>query len=339
MLDHLGFWFRRGIDGFRIDVLWMLAKDDAPWRDGPITEAPLALRDLDRPARGALQHGDGPDMEDRLAELRDAADAFPARVLIGEVYMEPERLVRYYGRDGRGAHLPFNFALVTLPWEAGAIGAAVAAYEAALPVGAWPNWVLGNHDQARVASRVGPAQARVAAMLLLTLRGTPTVYYGDELGLPDVPVPAARIVDVAGRDPERSPMPWTRDGAHAGFSAAKPWLPMVADAGSWSVEAQRGDLRSMLALHRRLLALRRSEPALHAGGWTAVGAPDGVVAFDRTEDRSRFRVALNLTAAPVTIAMAGRWTVALSTRLDRDGEPVSGALELRADEGVVLRAG
>jgi alpha-glucosidase len=338
MLDHLRFWFERGIDGFRIDVLWMLAKDDAPWSDGPVTEAPLALRGLDRPARGALQHGDGPAMEDRLAELRDAADAFPERVLIGEVYMEPARLIRYYGREGRGAHLPFNFALVLLPWEAEAIGAAIAAYEAALPVGAWPNWVLGNHDQSRVASRLGAAQARVAAMLLLTLRGTPTLYYGDELGLPDVPVPAARIVDVDGRDPERSPMPWTRDGAHAGFSVADPWLPMVGDAGSWSVEAQRDDPRSMLTLHRRLLALRRSEPALHAGGWTAVDAPDGVVAFERASSDRRFLVALNLRSEPASVPVTGTWAVELSTHLDREGEPVAGVLALRADEGVVLRS-
>jgi alpha-glucosidase len=289
--------------------------------------------------RNALEHGDGPEMEARLAELRGVADEFAERVLVGEVYMEPSRLVRYYGTDGRGAHLPFNFALVTLPWDAGAIGAAVAAYEAALPAGAWPNWVLSNHDQHRVATRVGHGQARVAAMLLLTLRGTPTLYYGDELGLPDARVPPERVVDVAGRDPERSPMPWTRGGPHAGFSTAEPWLPMVDDAGARSVEAQRADPGSMLTLHHRLLELRRGEPALHAGGWAAVEAPEGVVAFDRSAGGSRFRVALNLTAAPVIVATAGTWTVALSTHLDRDGDEVSDALGLRADEGVVLRAG
>jgi alpha-glucosidase len=340
MLDHLRFWFERGIDGFRIDVLWMIAKDDAPWRDGPITEAPQGLPELGDPT-GALQHGDGPDMDARLAELRDAADAFPERVLIGEVYMEPRRLVRYYGREGRGAHLPFNFALVTLRWEAAAISAAISAYEAALPVGAWPNWVLGNHDQSRVATRVGAAQARVAAMLLLTLRGTPTLYYGDELGLPDAVIPPTRVVDVVGRDPERSPMPWTRGGPHAGFSDAEPWLPMVDDAGAWSVEAQRDDPGSMLALHRRLLTLRRAEPALHVGAWAPVDAPEGVIAFDRIADGQggAYRVALNLRSNPVEVPMAGSWSVALSTHLDREDEAIAGAVELRPDEGVVLRAG
>ena len=170
MHDNLRFWFDRGVDGFRIDVLWMIAKDDAPWRDGPVAAAATGFGG---DPRNALEHGDGPAMDERLRELRDVADEYPDRVLIGEVYMEPRRMVRYYGPGGRGAHLPFNTALVTLPWEAGAIRAAVEAYEAALPDGAWPNWVLGNHDQSRVATRLGAAQARVAAMLLLTLRGTP----------------------------------------------------------------------------------------------------------------------------------------------------------------------
>src|SRR4029079_16908455 len=162
---------------------------------------------------------------------------------------------------------------------------------------------LGNHDQSRVASRVGAAQARVAAMLLLTLRGTPTIYYGDELGLPDVPVPEARIVDVVRRDPERSPMPWTREAPNAGFSTGDPWLPMVDDAGVWSVAAQREDPASMLSLHRRLLPLRRSEAALHAGAWTTADAPEGVVAFERAAAGTRFRVVLNLRAEPVTVAL------------------------------------
>jgi alpha-glucosidase len=204
-------------------------------------------------------------------------------------------------------------------------------------VGAWPNWVLGNHDQSRVATRVGQHQARVAAMLLLTLRGTPTIYYGDELGLPDADVPAARVVDVAGRDPERAPMPWTRGGPHAGFSTAEPWLPMVEDAGAWSVEAQGDDPSSMLSLHRALLALRRGTTALHAGAWEAVAAPAGIVAFDRTDGDTRVRVVLNLTGEPVTVPVEGSWTVLLGTWPGREGASVTGDVPLEGDEGLVLR--
>lgn len=333
MLDNLRFWLDRGVDGFRIDVLWMIAKDDRPWHHAPVTASPSGLGG---DPRNALEHGDGPDMEARLRELRAVADEYEDRVLVGEVYMEPDRLVRYYGEAGRGAHLPFNFALVTLPWTAAAIGTAVATYEAALPHGAWPNWVLGNHDQPRVASRVGPAQARVAAMLLLTLRGTPTIYYGDELGLPDVVVPPERVVDVAGRDPERSPMPWTRRPG-AGFSTGEPWLPLAPDAAARSVEAQRVDPRSMLALHRRLLALRRREPALHLGSWAGLALPEPLVGYDREAAGRRYRILLNLGGSPAGVPLEGEWTVELSTHLDRDGEQQDGRLDLRPDEGVVLR--
>jgi alpha-glucosidase len=338
MLDVLRFWFARGIDGFRVDVLWMIAKDDWPWRDGAVGPGPGI-----GPAnpRNALGHGDGPEIQARLRELRDVADEFEDRVLVGEVYADPARLARYYGEAGRGAHLPFNFALVGVPWQAPAVRDVIATYEAALPAGGWPNWVLGNHDQTRVASRLGAAQARVAAMLLLTLRGTPTIYQGDELGLPDADVAPGRVVDVAGRDPQRSPMPWTV-GPHAGFSVEDPWLPMHADAGTRSVEAQRDEASSTLTLHRRLLALRRASAALHAGRWEPVGAPDGIVAYDRIHGDERLRVLLNLTSDPVDVPLAaprGTWLGALSTGdAGIAGRELRETIRVSGDEGVILRA-
>ena len=116
-------------------------------------------------------------------------------MLIGEIYLPVDRLMHYYGRERAGVHLPFNFQLIDAPWEARSLATLIADYEAALPPGGWPNWVLGNHDRPRVAARRGQAQARVAAMLLLTLRGTPTLYYGDELGLSDVAIPPAQVQD------------------------------------------------------------------------------------------------------------------------------------------------
>jgi len=148
-------------------------------------------------------------------------------VLIGEIYLPVERLVTYYGADLKGAHLPFNFQLIQARWDARGIAAMVEEYDRAIPDGGWPNWVLGNHDQHRIATRVGAEQARVAAVLLLTLRGTPTLYYGDEIGMRDVPIPPDRVQDPfeknvpglgLGRDPERTPMQWSA-APHAGFSA------------------------------------------------------------------------------------------------------------------------
>ncbi len=127
--------------------------------------------------------------------MRGVVDEFDDRLLIGEIYLPMQRLIAYYGKDLSGAHLPFNFQLLDAPWVAEAIGDLDRAYEAALPEGAWPNWVLSNHDRPRVAARVGESQARVAAMLLLTLRGSPTLYYGDELGIGTVEIPPDRIRD------------------------------------------------------------------------------------------------------------------------------------------------
>jgi alpha-glucosidase len=335
MHDVLRFWFRRGIDGFRIDVLNLIAKDPELRDDPPNPDyrAGMHLRDRNRYIGGH----DGPEIGARLEELRAVADEFDDRVLIGETYLPLDRIVAYYGTaDAPGIHLPFNFQLILLPWEAGPLRDWIARYDSSLGDGAWPNWVLGNHDNPRIASRVGAAQARVAALVLLTLRGTPTIYMGDELGLPGQPIPPDRIVDVDGRDPERTPMRW--DGSRtAGFTTGEPWLPVGTEVERLNVEAERADRRSVLQLHRRLLALRRERPALAVGDWAGVAAPDGVLAYRRTDAGQALLVLANLTHDPVDVPLpAGSWRVVLSTGLDRDRETVTGRLAVRADEGLIL---
>ena len=335
MHDVLRFWFRRGIDGFRIDVLNLIAKDPELRDDPPNPDyrAGMHLRDRNRYIGGH----DGPEIGARLEELRAVADEFDDRVLIGETYLPLDRIVAYYGTtDAPGIHLPFNFQLILLPWEAGPLRDWIVRYDSSLGDGAWPNWVLGNHDNPRIASRVGAAQARVAALVLLTLRGTPTIYMGDELGLPGQPIPPDRIVDVDGRDPERTPMRW--DGSPtAGFTTGEPWLPVGTEVERLNVEAERADPRSVLQLHRRLLALRRERPALAVGDWADVAAPDGVLAYRRTDAGQALLVLANLTHDPVDVPLpAGSWRVVLSTGLDRDGETVTGRLAVRADEGLIV---
>ncbi len=181
MHEVMRFWLGRGVDGFRVDVIWHLIKD-AAFRDNPPNPD---FRAGDPPHRRQLPlySADQPEVHDLIRELRGVIDEFPERLLIGEIYLPLDRLVTYYGRELAGVHLPFNFSLLETPWNARAVSQLIDRYESLLPKGAWPNWVLGNHDRPRVASRIGQAQARVAAMLLLTLRGTPTLYYGDEIGL------------------------------------------------------------------------------------------------------------------------------------------------------------
>ena len=341
MFEIMRFWLDRGVDGFRVDVLWHLIKDDQfrdnppnpDWRPGmPGIERLLEFYSADRP-----------EVHQVAAEMRRVIDAYPDRVFIGELYLPVDRIVAYYGPQLDEANLPFNFQLIATDWTAEAIGAIIRDYEAALPPGAWPNWVLSNHDRKRVASRVGPAQARNAALLLLTLRGTPTMYYGDELGLEQVHIPQDRVQDPwgksepeRGRDPCRTPMPWD-DSPNAGFTTGEPWLPLNDDWSSRNVAAEAADPGSMLSLHRRLISLRRSSPALSLGDIQILKAEDGVLAYERRSGAERMQVALNLTHEPRRLAMDGQWSRAICTTAEGEGSSVSGELALAADEGVVLR--
>jgi alpha-glucosidase len=364
MYQTLRFWLARGVDGFRIDVLWHLIKA-AGFPDNPANPAY-------RPSMGEmhrvlqLHSADQPEVHAIAAEMRRIADSHGARVLIGEIYLPLERLMHYYGTPAApGVHLPFNFELVEAPWKARSLATTIAEYEAALPPGGWPNWVLGNHDRPRVAARLGEAQARVAAMLLLTLRGTPTIYYGDELGIGHVEIPAAQVQDPRelrepglglGRDPVRTPMPWDTT-PHAGFTTGTPWLPLNPDWPARNVERQAQLPSSMLALYRRLLVLRRTWPSLATGAIALIEAEGDVLAYERRCGDERLLVALNLGSTPQELALPP-WIherrVLLSTiALDEEVvgaqgvRPVfvphprraSGArLSLRPDEGVILSA-
>ena len=287
-------------------------------------------------------------MEEVVAELRGVLDEFGGdRLLIGEIYLPLERLMRYYGRDLKGAHLPFNFSLLGAAWNATTLAGLIREYETSLPPGGWPNWVLGNHDWPRIAGRIGRDQARVAAMLLLTLRGTPTMYYGDEIAMVQVPIPPHRIRDpfqknvpqlIVGRDGSRTPMQW--DAGHsAGFSCAEPWLPLAPDFQEINVACERADPASIYNLYRALLALRRTRPALARGSCRLCDAHAEVLLFARERERESLVVALNFADAPATATLsegkiAGR--VLLSTQLDRAGEPISHRLDLHPNEGVIV---
>ena len=278
-----------------------------------------------------------------IAELRRVTNLYPGRLLIGEIYLPPDRLMAYYGDTG--VQMPFNFQLLSAPWNAVALAGTIEGYERQLPPGAWPNWVLGNHDQPRIATRVGAAQARVAAMLLLTLRGTPTIYYGDEIGMMDVDVPPEARVDPAwhdgsnhGRDPQRTPMQW-QAGAGAGFTTGAPWLPISSSSDTVNVARQRGSPESLLMLYRNLIALRRVEPALAHGSYRAISSIGNVLSYERSWGDRRVIVALNLASetAGIDLPVSGG-RIVLSTRMG-PVESVGAHLALRADEGVILVLG
>ncbi len=339
--DAMRFWLGKGVDGFRMDVLWLLIKDDRfrdnlpnpEWTPGASSFwSVLPTYTADQPETHAI-----------VAEMRGVLEEYKDRVLIGEIYLPLRELVRYYGEELKGAQMPFNFRLIQTEWNADRIAELIREYENELPLGAWPNWVMGNHDQPRVASRIGAAQARAAAMLLLTLRGTPTVYYGEELGMTNGRIPPELVQDPAeknqpgigmGRDPERTSMLW--DGStNAGFTTGTPWLPVNADSAQTNVATQSADAGSMLALYRRLLDLRRKHPALHAGAVDEVRTQKGVLCYVRGSGAEQFQVLLNLTNDIQTVhCLNGR--IALTTILDGEGARVGGPLVIEAGEGLLV---
>jgi len=347
MHSVLRFWFDRGVDGFRIDVLHHLV-EDAAFRDNPLN--PEFAPGM-RPSHALLRvHTvDQPEIQGIITGLRKVADEYPERVLIGEIHLPIERLVTYYGVELSGIHLPFNFNLIGAPWSAAILREIIATYEAALPSGAWPNWVVGNHDTGRIATRIGANGARLATMLLLTLRGTPTMYYGEELGMEDVPIPPELVQDPfeknvpgigVGRDPARTPMRWTGDN-YGGFTSGQPWLPIGQNLARCNVESEAADPSSMLSLCRRLLLLRREQPALAIGDYVGLPCDDQCLAYLRRHARQQLLVMLNFSERRRRVSLPAevpRARLILSSDPNRALEPVTDSIELAGVEGIVLEA-
>ncbi|PWR01054.1 alpha-amylase [Meridianimarinicoccus roseus] len=310
MLDAMRFWLDRGVDGFRVDAIIFAAPDVDGGDHPPNPDWTPAMG----PARSQLQTrlAHQPGVFDVVRDMRRVTDSYPDRVLIGETSGTLNDVMPYYGADMDLFHLPFYFAMLSTPWQADALSALVARYEAALPDGAWPTLVLGNHDISRIASRAGVAQARVALTLLLTLRGTPVLYQGDEMGMDNATIPHNRVQDPwerrvpglgLGRDPARTPMPWT-DIDHGGFSTTEPWLPLhLPPEGSFARQAT--DPGSMLNYARRLIALRRAHSALSQGTYRQIHVGPDVMVFERRAGTNRLVVCLNMSATAQGVSASG----------------------------------
>lgn len=349
MFNTMRFWLNKGVDGFRVDVMWHMIKDEHI-RDNPVNpdwQQHMSTYDQLLPVYST----DQPEVHEIVQKMRSVLDEYDERMMIGEIYLPIHKLVAYYGsEDEGGAHLPFNFQLLTLPWDARQIAWAIAEYEGALPLQGWPNWVLSNHDQPRIASRVGSHQARVAAMLLLTLRGTPTIYYGDEIGMRDVPVPVEQMQDPQGlnmpdknlsRDPARTPMQWDNT-TNAGFTDGKPWLPTDRAYASMNVRDQKEDKHSMLYLYRKLIQLRKAERSLTLGGYTPVYADHQLISYIRhIEGSSSFLIVLNLSHRPCHFKPKSanyKGTIEIATSAEIEGSAIgSHSISLYGDEGIVVR--
>jgi len=322
------FWLDRGVDGFRIDVVHCIGRDPAfPDDEPPWSEIPHCASN---------EH---PTTHAHIRAMRELADGYDGdRVLVGETALPGTRWVAPYYGEGDELHLAFNFAATHAPWDAAAwrhrIDRLVEELE---PRQAWPTWVLSNHDMPRHRTRYGggEARARAAAVALLTLRGTPFLFAGEELGLEDAVVPRDRVVDPGGRDGCRAPIPWDADAAHGWGDG--PWLPFPPDAGAASLEAQRADPGAIVHLYRRLLTARRASLALQVGDLEMLPSGDGTLAWRRVAELPDGRleervVLLNMGAEPALFDQAG--TVEVASDGIGEGTPFTG--KLPADAAVVL---
>jgi alpha-glucosidase len=355
MFDVVRFWLDRGVDGLRIDSAQRIMKD--PYlRDNPPNPTPKVtpyklLGEYDSQLH--IYNKGHADIHAVYRELRQLLDSYSLqspRVALGEMHIfDWPEWASYYGQQLDELHMPLNFGLVGVPWKASVVRQLVDAIEAALRPGAWPNYVLDNHDEPRITSRIGPEQARVALMLLLTLRGTPTLYNGDEIGMHNVEIPPQFVHDPwekslpgmgLGRDPERSPMQWDA-GHNAGFCppTVKPWLPIADDYRQVNVATQREDRHSMLALTRELLHLRRITPALSLGSYAPIaGIPEDCFVYVRQSGKQRRLIALNFSGSEQHIHLPAMDSafIRISTHLDLE-EPVDlASLHLRSNEGCVI---
>lgn len=349
MYDVMNFWLKRGVHGFRIDVIPALIKDEH-LRDNPLNP------DWKEGDPYSLQHfshysEDQPEIHDITKEMRQITDQYPERVLIGETYMPNPRLVKYYGENLDGLHLPFNFGLLSFSeLAAEKVKHMVDEYEAALPEGAWPNWVLGNHDTKRIASRIGVARAKIAQMLLLTLRGTPTCYYGDELGMTNITLsteltrdPAAVGSPEHGRDPARTPMQWNSQ-PNAGFSPPNvtTWLPVAPNYQQQNVEVEQQDPATLLNLVHTLIELRRTKAALNRGSYRSLdNVPTDCYVYLREFEGQKFLIALNFSAQEQQLILPEleKGHLLLSTEAKPTGTVDLAKLTLAGAEGVIIELG
>lgn len=336
--DAMRFWFDRGVDGFRVDAIQAAVVDEL-LRDNPPFRRPNLMGIGERGTQELLWNVDRPEVHDVIRGLRRVADEYPDRILIGEVYTPVERLAGYLGHGiDDQFHLAFNFELLLTPWEHSEFTLAIERAEALHPPEVWPTYAFSNHDQPRHATRWGRHRARLAAFMLLTLRGVAVLYAGEEIGMIDHPSLAGPAFDRAGRDAQRTPMQWDST-AGGGFSSGRPWLPLT-DADVTNVADQRDDEGSLLALYRRLIAVRGASPALSRGQHRSIfGVAPNVLAWLREAPDERVLVLSNLgdEAQRVDLAHLAETGEVLVGTGERGGRIALSGLEIGPLEGLALR--
>lgn len=357
ILDVFRFWLDRGVDGFRLDVFNVYFKHP----DLPNNPPALGVRGFDRQRH--CYDCDQPEMIPLLNEIRALLDSYPERYVVGETFLSStEKAAQYIGPDR--LHAAFNFEFLRVPWKPARFLEIIQRWERALGAEDWPNYVFNNHDITRSATRWAgdnrlwkpgedDARLKVAATLLLTLRGTPYLYYGEEIGMRDIPIRSRREVKdpvgklywpfYKGRDGCRSPMQWEA-GPNAGFTAAnaRPWLPLHANAAGRNVAAQSADPGSLLNYYRQLIALRRACPALTEGMFLPLThGTNYLLAYTRQTAEQMIIVALNFSGRRQRLVLGKglakeELCLLLSTHRKQLAHPNGSILTLEPNEAMIV---
>lgn len=341
VFEDVKFWLNKGVDGFRLDVANCYVKDinfrNNPFRFGP-TPRPYDMQDH-------LFDRDRPETHDILKELRLVLDEFPGRMSVGEVLVEspgnPQLAGKYLGNGDDELHLALDFSSIYNKWSAAEFCRTMFSWYDSLPEKGWPALFVNNHDQIRSMSRYykskqSLSRAKVLAAMLLTLKGTPLLYYGEEIGMTNVKLKRKELCDPVGRkywplhpgrDGERSPMQWN-SGPNAGFSGNKPWIRVNENYQSVNVEVQMKDPGSVYHFYRELISLRRDRSVLTEGGIQVLqDGKDGIFSYYRLgkSGEERIVVFLNFTAKKKKIHTQekGNWKIIFSTHKPLQEEYIS----------------
>jgi alpha-glucosidase len=341
MSDVLRFWMQRGVDGFRVDVFYYIFKDER-FLDEPVNKNYRPGIDHPNEKLKHIYSKDQPESLEMMAKFNDILDEFDDKFMVSETYVTIPETINIYATSKSGSHAPFNFHLIFQPFEVKSYKNIIDEFQKSIRPQDVPVYVLGNHDQSRIVTRLGSEKAaRVAAMMKLTLPGTPFIYYGDEIGMTDVLIPTVKRKDTfeVNRDPQRTPMQWD-DSLHAGFSEVEPWLPVAKNYKTVNVKKESHDQYSMLTLYKTLLRLRKTLITIHSGRYIPLTITNEYVfAYIRTFGNENLLVVLNFSSKEQIVKLPyHEMKFILNTYLDhKDPELKEYTFRLRSYEGWILR--
>lgn len=344
ILNVMRYWLRKGVDGFRVDVAYYLFKDPF-FRDEPENPAYLPQHQMQYDSLLHIYTIALPETLNMLIKLNNVVNEFDDRFMICEIYTFLHEIINLYKIVGHHSFAPFNFSLIKLPWNAGEQKKFIDEFDELVGDDYFPTYVLGNHDQPRIATRLGENAARTAALLQFTLRGIPFIYYGEELGMKDMDIPKEKARDPMalnmkgfnfGRDPERTPMQWDAS-KFGGFSITEPWLPLEKEFKKRNVVLEEKNKKSTLNLYKSLINLRKTRKSLSEGKHIPVDFKNpNILGFTRQEKDEKTLVLVNFSKEEQKVKLPkGDWKIILTTHLDQINKDEN-QVSLRPSEGIIL---